>query len=78
MARLEIFDNGRQAYVGYRFVVLIDGSIFEMNLRPRHPQGVNQYCGPITSKLNRKALGRKVRLSDVPTEVQQAILKRMT
>jgi hypothetical protein len=75
---VEVYDFGVQSESYYdRYTVIIGKSVFGMSERPNHPQGFNQYCGTAI-EIDPTECGEKVRSwSDLPREVQKAILERM-
>jgi len=71
---IKVFENkGKYAD---KYTVMIEGSIYAMSEHPSSPQGVNMYCGEISNGY--KANGKEVEIKDIPEEVKQAILERIS
>jgi len=71
MENVEVYDN-ECSYD--RYSVVVGKAVYGMSHNPLHPQGFNQYIGE-THEF--KHLGRKVDLSTLPQQVQQAIQERL-
>jgi hypothetical protein len=76
MNRIVVWDNGGET--ADRYTVQIGRDIYTMSDNPLSPQGVNMY--DTTLAKNEKlctGLDTKVRVKDLPKEVQRAIKARM-
>lgn len=71
----KIYDTGKNATID-RLTIISGSDAFGMSLHPRAPDGFNQYLGD-ASKLDRTALGKEIRLKDVPSEVRIALIERL-
>ena len=59
----------------YTVVVQEDGACFGMSRYPAHPQHVDEYVGQVEEGDH---LGKLVDVAELPAEVQQAILNRLS
>jgi len=73
--KLQVYDDGGKSID--RYTVIFDGMAFAMSSRPFHPQGFNQFAGDVPDQIQAGGhLGKRVKPSDLPEEVQNAILDR--
>ena len=71
--RTEAYDNNGITFD--RYTIIIGEDVYTMSANPSHPQGFNQYCCK-TSELHLYPTDRRVRIKDLPKEVQRAIRQR--
>ena len=71
---IKVFEN--EGNYADKYTIMIEGSIYAMSEHPSSPQGVNMYCGEISNGY--KADGKEIEINDIPKEVKQAILERIS
>ena len=63
----------------YTVIVQEDGACFGMSRYPHHPQHVNMFVGELGRNVEEgDHLGELVDVAELPAEVQQAILNRLS
>lgn len=73
--QVTVYDNGGQSVD--RYTVVIGDDVYAMSTNPNHPQGFNQWIGPLAQFdfADNEAVGKK--LDSIPPELEDAIKDRM-
>ena len=75
-AKVTIYDNGGETMD--RYTVIIGDDVFGMSENPTSAQGFNQWAGNVGKDIRIGShLGKTVKMTSVPKEVQKAIKDRM-
>ena len=73
--RTVVYDNDGKTID--RYTVIKDNSVYTMSDRPNFPTGVNMYCCEVSeADMNKIKQDKKIKIQDLPKEVQQAIKDR--
>ena len=74
--KVTIYDNGGKTMD--RYTVILGNQVFGMSENPTSAQGFNQWAGQAGTDVKVGAhLGKVVKITSVPKEVQKAIKERM-
>ena len=73
--RITVYDTGEEW--ADRYTVVIGNDVFGMSSNALQPNGINMWYGSKDSNLA-KCAGKRVKVKDLPPEVQEAIRRRVT